>query len=125
MTRHSSSFGRRALALPLGVAVVSALAFLPGTASAQPDAPSAPAARQATSDGSAMSYVVNLRKGHGDRTAKYVKKAIAKAGGQVVIAYDQIGVIVAHSSDPDFAKKIRGVKGVQSAGATRTAPLSA
>ncbi|MEV0441108.1 S8 family serine peptidase [Streptomyces spectabilis] len=125
MTRHSSSFGRRALALPLGVAVVSALAFLPGTASAQPDAPSAPATQRATADGSAMSYVVNLRKGHGDRTAKYVKKAIAKAGGQVVIAYDQIGVIVVHSSDPGFAKKIRGVKGVQSAGATRTAPLSA
>ena len=54
-----------------------------------------------------------------------MKKAIAKAGGTVVIAYDRIGVIVVHSSNPDFAKTIRGSKGVDSAGATRTAPLSA
>ncbi|MGA4842793.1 S8 family serine peptidase [Streptomyces sp. G45] len=137
MTQHSGNSGRtgrsgprarRALALPLGVAVVSALAFLPGTAAAQPDAPAAPAAAGATAADTAaagtMSYVVNVRKGHGG-SVKHVRKAIAKAGGTVVIAYDKIGVIVAHSSDPDFAKTIRKAKGVQSAGATRTAPLSA
>ncbi|WP_371529942.1 S8 family serine peptidase [Streptomyces sp. NBC_01283] len=125
---------RRVLALPLGMAVASAVAFLPGTASAQPDA----AAQQnspvssvasALADGTSMSYVVNVRAGHGGspsgKTSAYVKKAIAEAGGTVVIAYDRIGVIVVHSSDADFAKKIRGVKGVASAGATRTAPLSA
>ncbi|EPH46936.1 S8 family serine peptidase [Streptomyces aurantiacus] len=133
MTSHSTRskpLARRALALPLGVAVVSALAFLPGTASAQPDAPAAPAAAgsgvlAAAADGSSMSYVVNIRTGQGSWAAKYVKKAIAKAGGKVVISYDRIGVVVVHSANPDFAKTIRKVKGVQSAGATRTAPLSA
>ncbi|MFH8796202.1 S8 family peptidase [Streptomyces sp. NPDC017941] len=132
MTSHRTPLARRALALPLGVAVVSALAFLPGTASAQPDAPAAPAAAgtgagvlAAAAEGSSMSYVVNLRTGHGSWSSGHVKKAIAKAGGKVVISYDKIGVIVVHSANPDFAKQIRKVKGVQSAGATRTAPLSA
>ncbi|MFD9883528.1 S8 family serine peptidase [Streptomyces alboflavus] len=135
-SKHTSGTGRagrRAVALPLGVAVISALAFLPGTASAQSDAPAAPSAPAApgvgvlaaAADGSTMSYVVNVRTGQGGWAAKYVKKAIAKADGKVVIAYDKIGVIVVHSANPDFAKTIRKVKGVQSAGATRTAPLSA
>ncbi|MFF1710507.1 S8 family serine peptidase [Streptomyces sp. NPDC058268] len=125
---------RRVLALPLGMAVASAVAFLPGTASAQPDAAAqqnspVSSAVSALADGTSMSYVVNVRAGHGGspsgKTSADVKKAIAKAGGTVVIAYDRIGVIVVHSSDADFAKKIRGAKGVASAGATRTAPLSA
>ncbi|MEW2391375.1 S8 family serine peptidase [Streptomyces venezuelae] len=120
---------RRALALPLGVALVSAVAFLPGTASARPAGiPDAPASvPQAlglpTADAASMSYVVNVRPGKG--SSERAKKAIAKAGGDVVIAYDRIGVIVVHSANPDFAKTIRKVKGVDSAGATRTAPLSA
>ncbi|MEU1022540.1 S8 family serine peptidase [Streptomyces sp. NPDC005904] len=121
---------RRALALPLGVAVASAVAFLPGPAPARPAAvPDAPAsaAASATSassaDAASMSYVVNVRPGKG--TSARVKKAIARAGGDVVIAYDRIGVIVVHSANPDFAATIRAVKGVDSAGATRTAPLSA
>ncbi|WP_223832757.1 S8 family serine peptidase [Streptomyces venezuelae] len=120
---------RRALALPLGVALVSAVAFLPGTASARPAGiPDAPASVSAalglpSADAASMSYVVNVRPGKG--SAERAKKAIAKAGGDVVIAYDRIGVIVVHSADPDFAKTIRKVKGVDSAGATRTAPLSA
>ncbi|MFD6434386.1 S8 family serine peptidase [Streptomyces venezuelae] len=120
---------RRALALPLGAALVSAVAFLPGTASARPAAvPDAPASvSQAlglpAADAASMSYVVNVRPGKG--SSERAKKAIAKAGGDVVIAYDRIGVIVVHSADPDFAKTIRKVKGVDSAGATRTAPLSA
>lgn len=40
-------------------------------------------------------------------------------------SYDQIGVIVVHSSNPGFGKEIRAVRGVQSAGATRTTPLTA
>ncbi|QES45813.1 peptidase S8 [Streptomyces venezuelae] len=117
------------MALPLGVALVSAVAFLPGTASARPAGiPDAPASVSAalglpSADAASMSYVVNVRPGKG--SAERAKKAIAKAGGDVVIAYDRIGVIVVHSADPDFAKTIRKVKGVDSAGATRTAPLSA
>ncbi len=118
---HLGSRRRRAIALPAGLALTASLGFLPvGAASAAPvdDVPAAVA-----TDGPKLSYVVNVKGGHG--TAKTVKKAIAKAGGSVVISYDQIGVIVVHSQNPDFAKTIRKVRGVESAGATRTAPLAA
>ncbi|MCZ9344969.1 peptidase S8, partial [Streptomyces sp. TRM76130] len=45
------------------------------------------------------------------------------AGGTIVMSYDRIGVVVVHASDPDFAESVRRAPGVQSAGATRTAPL--
>ncbi|MFF8946286.1 S8 family serine peptidase [Streptomyces sp. NPDC014864] len=110
---------RRALAVPLGMAMASALAFLPNvTASAAPAAPAAPAA-----DATSLSYVVNVRPGHG--VSASVQEAIARAGGTVVTSYDRIGVIVVHSSNPDFAKVVRTARGVESAGATRTAPLPA
>ncbi|GAA3307114.1 S8 family serine peptidase [Streptomyces cinereospinus] len=109
---------RRALVFPVGTAMATALAFLPnGTASAAQ--PAAPVAADATS----LSYVVNVGPGHG--APAQVKKAIAEAGGTVVMAYDQIGVIVVHSADPGFATAVRTVRGVQSVGATRTAPLPA
>jgi subtilisin family serine protease len=118
---HLGSRRRRVLALPAGLALTASLGFLPtGAASAAP-AEEVPATVAA--DGPKLSYVVNVK--GGNSTAKSVKKAIAKAGGSVVIAYDQIGVIVVHSQNPDFAKTIRKAKGVQSAGATRTAPLAA
>ncbi|MCS0603184.1 S8 family serine peptidase [Streptomyces sp. LP11] len=108
---------RRALAVPAGMALATALAFLPNvTASAADSAPAA-----ATADGPALSYVVNVTPGHA--VSARVGKAITRAGGSVVIAYDRIGVIVAHSADPGFAQRIRAVRGVQSAGATRNAPL--
>ncbi|MCF2436769.1 hypothetical protein LV779_32145 [Streptomyces thinghirensis] len=82
---------------------------------------SAQAAPSASADSaSSLSYVVNVRPGHGP--SAHVKRAIAKAGGTIVTSYDRIGVIVVHSSDPDFAKSVPA-RGVQSAGATRTAPL--
>ncbi|MET9764062.1 S8 family serine peptidase [Streptomyces sp. NPDC006372] len=108
---------RRAVAIPAGMAMATALAFLPNTAATAAD--QAPAAVSA--DATPLSYVVNVKAGHG--TSAYVKKAVGKAGGTIVTSYDQIGVIVAHSSNPDFAKTVRKVRGVQSAGATRTAPL--
>ena len=111
---------RRAAAIPAGMAMATALAFLPNTAAtAAEDAPAPAAAARA--DATPLSYVVNVRPGHG--TSAYVKKAVVKAGGTIVTSYDQIGVIVVHSSNADFAKTIRTVRGVQSAGATRTAPL--
>ncbi|MEU0729324.1 S8 family serine peptidase [Streptomyces sp. NPDC006140] len=110
---------RRAVAIPAGMALATALAFLPNTAATAAD--EAPA--KVSADATSLSYVVNVKPGHG--TSAYVKKAVAKAGGTIVTSYDQIGVIVVHSSNPDFAKSIRAVRGVQSAGATRTAPLPA
>ncbi|MER7487898.1 S8 family serine peptidase [Streptomyces sp. NPDC126497] len=110
---------RRALVVPAGMAMATALAFLPHTtATAAPaDAPRA----TASADAAPLSYVVNVKGGHG--TSAHVKKAIGKAGGTIVTSYDKIGVIVVHSSNADFAKTIRTVRGVQSAGATRNAPL--
>ncbi|MFI5570521.1 S8 family peptidase [Streptomyces sp. NPDC051740] len=110
---------RRALAIPAGMAMATALAFLPNTAATAAPAAEQPAA--ASADATPLSYVVNVKGGHG--TSAHVKKAIGKAGGTIVTSYDKIGVIVVHSSNADFAKTIRTVRGVQSAGATRTAPL--
>ncbi|NUS76167.1 MAG: S8 family serine peptidase [Streptomyces sp.] len=107
---------RRTMAVPVGMAMATALAFLPNvSASAAEEAPAAEA--------TALSYVVNVSPGHG--LSKHVKKAIAEAGGTVVTSYDQIGVVVVHSANPDFAKILRTVRGVQSAGNTRNAPLPA
>ncbi|MEU1788763.1 S8 family serine peptidase [Streptomyces sparsogenes] len=112
---------RRALAaVPAGLALTASLVLLPQAASAIPRG--APAST-ATADGPTLSYVVNTATDRG--TVGAVKKAITAAHGTVVTAYEPIGVIVARSGDPDFARTIRQVRGVQSAGATRTAPLTA
>ncbi|MER6998356.1 S8 family serine peptidase [Streptomyces sp. NPDC000410] len=118
---HLRSSRTRAIALPAGLALTASLGILPAGAATAAPADEVPAVVAA--DGPKLSYVVNTNGGHS--TAKSVKRAIVKAGGTVVIAYDQIGVIVVHSQNPDFAKTIRTVKGVTSAGATRTKPLAA
>ncbi|WP_329617065.1 S8 family serine peptidase [Streptomyces brevispora] len=116
---HLGSRRTRAMALPVGLALTVSLGFLPtGAATASP-VHGRPAA--AATDGPKLSYVVNTRGGQG--TVKQVRKAVEQAGGTVVIAYDRIGVLVVHSQNPDFAQSIRRVKGVDSAGATRTNPI--
>ncbi|MEU9213170.1 S8 family serine peptidase [Streptomyces sp. NPDC048415] len=115
---HLRSRRRLALAVPVVLSLTASLGFLPGAASAAPL--TAPAAT--TADGPNLAYVVNTKADH--QTIESVKKAITAAGGSVVIAYEQIGVIVVHSANPDFGKQIRAVRGVQSAGATRTSPLT-
>ncbi|WNZ12628.1 S8 family serine peptidase [Streptomyces sp. 11x1] len=113
---------RRLTAIPLGMAMATALLVVPDiTASAAESAGSAGSAGQ--SDAPGLSYVVNVRAGHGP--SAHVKKAIAEAGGTIVTSYDRIGVVVVHSTNPGFAAEIREVRGVRSAGATRTAPLPA
>lgn len=114
---HLASGRRRALALTAGLALLASLGFLPGSATAEPLGGSARAT------GPDLSYVVNTRTDH--RTIAAVQHAISRAGGSVVTTYDKVGVIVVHSADPDFATTIRRVRGVDSAGATRTAPLPA
>ncbi|MFG3344597.1 S8 family serine peptidase [Streptomyces sp. NPDC048018] len=118
---HLGSRRGRVLALPAGLALTASLGFLPSGAASAAELSDAPTATVAT-DGPKLSYVVNV--GNGRWTAASVKKAIAAAGGEVVVSYDRIGVIVVHSQNPDFAKTIRTARGVISAGATRTAPLS-
>ncbi|MCX4574100.1 S8 family serine peptidase [Streptomyces sp. NBC_01571] len=116
---HLRSRRRLALAVPVVLSLTASLGFLPGAASAAPLTASA----ATRADGPNLAYVVNTRTDH--RTIASVERAITAAGGSVVIAYEQIGVIVVHSADPDFGRRIRAVRGVQSAGATRTAPLAA
>ncbi|WP_326691327.1 MULTISPECIES: S8 family serine peptidase [unclassified Streptomyces] len=112
---------RRILALPLGLVLTASLG-LAGAAAANAqnagddDAPKAKA-------GEKLSYVVNTETDPG--TVERVKKEIRKADGKVVTAYKKIGVIVAHSTNPEFGQTLRAVDGVDSAGATRTAPLKA
>ncbi|MGW1541830.1 S8 family serine peptidase [Streptomyces sp. NPDC002309] len=114
---HLRSRRRLALAVPVVLSLTASLGFLPASATAAPY--TEPAAR--TADSPQLAYVVNTKT---DRhTLASVRKAIATAGGTVVTTYDRIGVIVAHSANPDFGAQIREARGVQSAGATRTAPL--
>ncbi|MFF5916749.1 S8 family serine peptidase [Streptomyces flavochromogenes] len=119
---HLGSRRGRALALPVGLALTASLGFLPSGAASAAELSDAPATATVATNGPKLSYVVNVAGGRW--TAASVKKAIAAAGGEVVVAYDQIGVIVVHSQNPEFAKTIRKARGVVSAGSTRTAPLS-
>ncbi|MFD5589226.1 MULTISPECIES: S8 family serine peptidase [unclassified Streptomyces] len=116
---HLRSRRRLALAVPVVMSLTASLGFLPAVASA---APHAQTTAQATSAGT-LAYVVNTRTD--PRTIASVRQAIAAHGGSVVATYARIGVFVVHSANPDFGKEIRAVRGVQSAGATRTTPLSA
>ncbi|WOX08703.1 S8 family serine peptidase [Streptomyces sp. N50] len=111
---------RLALAVPVVLSLTASLGFLPSAASAVPIAETGTTAQAA--DAPNLAYVVNTRLDH--RTINSVKKAINAAGGTIVVTYEKIGVIVVHSANPDFGVRIRAVRGVQSAGATRTAPLS-
>jgi subtilisin family serine protease len=104
--------------MPLGLVLTASLGLAGAAVASGQDAPASP-----KKDGEKLSYVVNTAADAG--TVKRVKKEIAKADGKVVTAYEQIGVIVAHSSNAKFGETMRSVKGVETAGATRTAPLEA
>ncbi|MYW66632.1 S8 family serine peptidase [Streptomyces sp. SID8379] len=117
---HLPARRRMALALPIGIALTASFGFLPSAVAAPAD--SAPVKASSTSDGS-LAYVVNTRSTDA-RTIASVGRAISAAGGSIVETYAKIGVFVVHSANPDFGKQIRAVKGVATAGATRTAPLS-
>lgn len=56
------------------------------------------------------------------QTAQVVS-AVSSNGGAVYAAYDAIGVLVVHSTNADFAGRMRTVTGVQKVGATRTSDL--
>jgi subtilisin family serine protease len=104
--------------MPLGLVLTVSLGLAGAAVANGQDAPAS-----SKKDGEKLSYVVNTAADAG--TIKRVKKEIAKADGKVVTAYEKIGVIVAHSSNAEFGDKMRAVKGVDTAGATRTAPLKA
>ncbi|MCX5192733.1 S8 family serine peptidase [Streptomyces sp. NBC_00249] len=120
------------LAAALGAALTfGAPAALAGTAPVSPSAPSAPAAaapkaaapasQSATWAAGTRAYLVLTTPG--DSSA--VRSAVTANGGTVFSSFDQIGVIVAHSSSGTFATTMRGVSGVQGVGATRTSDVPA
>ncbi|MER5444036.1 S8 family serine peptidase [Streptomyces sp. NPDC002764] len=117
---HLRSRRRLALAVPVVLSLTASLGFLPAAAQA---APRTESATRAAVGADTYAYLVNTKTD--PYTIKSVKAAIKAAGGSIVVSYDKIGVIVVHSTDLDFAKKIRGVRGVQSAGASRTSPVQA
>ncbi|WP_181766809.1 S8 family peptidase [Streptomyces albidus (ex Kaewkla and Franco 2022)] len=104
--------------MPLGLVLTASLGLAGAAVANGQDAPAS-----SKKDGETLSYVVNTKADAG--TIKRVKKEIAKADGKVVTAYKQIGVIVAHSANAKFGDTMRAVDGVDTAGATRTAPLKA
>jgi subtilisin family serine protease len=107
---------RRTSAFALGLVLAASLTVLP-------DAPAARAQQEpGAADEGKLSYLINTSTDHA--TLERVTEEIEKAGGTVVTAYARIGVVVAHSADPGFGAAMRAVEGVDSAGATRTAPLS-
>ncbi|MFF4331089.1 S8 family serine peptidase [Streptomyces sp. NPDC048387] len=125
------------VAAALGAALAfGAPAALAGTApvgpsgSTVPVAPKAPKAPKASAPASSQSatWVAGTRAylvitTPGDSSA--VRAAVTANGGTVFSYFDQIGVIVAHSSSASFAATLRGVSGVQQVGATRTSDVPA
>jgi len=121
----SRSFGTRRLSA--GLAVVALAFTTAGAATAAQAAPYTPAGSTtaAAEPGPLMNYVVNTKANW--LHVKRVEQAVKAAGGTVVQSYDQIGVVIAQSTNPDFRTDVRaGHNGrdVQSVGATRTVAVS-
>ncbi|TDD29398.1 peptidase S8 [Kribbella turkmenica] len=118
MTRSSRS---RRLTAGLAAAGLALTALGATTANAVPAADRATVA----APGPLMNYVVNSKASPGH--VRKVEKAVEAAGGTVLQAYSQLGVVVAQSTNPDFKSAVRAGKygrEVQSVGATRTAAVS-
>ncbi len=79
-----------------------------------------PAPGTATTDGPLMSYVVNTL----PADTSLGERAVAAARGTVVATWPQIGVVVAQSTSTGFTAGVQAQPGVQSAGVTRTAPVT-
>lgn len=108
----------------LGVAVATAAALIApaGWSAAATSATSSPTSATTAATGPLLSYVVNTRANHGQ--VQKAEREIAAAGGTVLIGYEEIGVIVARSADPAFAANLRGLPGIDSVGASRTAAIA-
>jgi subtilisin family serine protease len=112
---HRLAAHRRLSAGLAAATLVATAGLTAGTAQAAPP----------EDDGPLMNYVVNTRANHGQ--VQKAERAIRAAGGTVVQTWQQIGVVIAQSTNPDFRTDVRrGGHGnaVQSVGATRTAAVS-
>ncbi len=121
MTRPTTRW--RATFAVASVAAIGAALFS-GTASASTEAASTPVPI-VTPDGVVFSYLLNTKVANPGQT-NVVSNAVRKAGGVVVQAWPQIGVVVAHSDRSAFRADVAKVAGnaLESVGATRTVPVS-
>lgn len=104
-------------------AVVSLGILLPTTANADEVGRHSPPTVEIVR-GAVMNYAINASTANRGQTKK-VERAVAAAGGHVVQSYPEIGVVIAQSDNTLFAEGVAAQKGVESVGATRTAPVSA
>ncbi|HVK19908.1 MAG TPA: S8 family serine peptidase [Actinokineospora sp.] len=103
-------FSRSRLRVLGGAVVIAAITGL-AAATLQP-ATAAPIA----ADGPVAHFVVLGPQGHGFEKAE---AAVTASGGTIVKSWPQIGVVVASSANPEFAKVVRAKPGVTGAGATQ------
>ncbi|MFT2816710.1 S8 family serine peptidase [Leifsonia sp. A12D58] len=128
MFNRSTSHPRSRRGLAAGIALTAALGatlLVPSVAFAAPDTkgkPGKPPVIQPV-PGPLMNYTVNVTKANHGQTKK-VERAIEAAGGAVIESYDEIGVVIAQSSNAVFSQMLASEKAVESVGATRTAPVS-
>ncbi|WP_245851847.1 S8 family peptidase [Mobilicoccus massiliensis] len=122
---------RKAVPCALAALVLTPIAWTSAPATAGPrlesaatrvtERPSTPMA-QIPRAGRTASYLVDLRDtSRADRLAGH--KAVTAAGGRVVVAWPEIGVLVVQSRDTSFLTKIRRAKVVAAVGATRSIPV--
>ncbi|WP_395692133.1 S8 family peptidase [Nocardioides sp.] len=78
-----------------------------------------------TPDGAVSSYLLNARTTNANQVQR-VERAVTEAGGTVVQAWPQIGVVVAHATTSTFREDVKDeARGsLLSVGATRTVPVS-
>lgn len=114
------SHTRRALAVATATALaLTAFGSVAGNAADEPESTPVPIV---TPDGALFSYVVNTKR-EGGRDTRLAIKAVTRAGGVVVQAWPQIGVVVAHSANGSFRQDVLAadrVGVIESVGATRT-----
>ncbi|MFF2120886.1 S8 family serine peptidase [Kitasatospora sp. NPDC058184] len=121
-----------ALATPTAFATAATTTTTPTV----PGAVSAPAAQVPAAQAPAVPAAAGGAAGWAAGTRAYLvisapadiaaaKAAVAAKGGTVFSSYDQIGVIVAHSTSAGFAAALRTVTGIQQVGATRTSDVPA
>ncbi|WP_328994384.1 S8 family serine peptidase [Kribbella sp. NBC_01245] len=105
---------------PLAAIAAAALVTVTALAAPIPTASATGASGQQISAGLRAYFVITA-----PGATAAAGNAVKAGGGTVYAAYDAIGVIVAHSTAPDFATKVRAAQGVQKVGATRTSDIPA
>jgi subtilisin family serine protease len=121
-----TSMSRTAAGIAAAALLGAGLGVVPGTAASGITAGDGPASTPvpiASPEGAVTSYLLNARH-PGRLQTELVKLAVQVAGGVVVQAWPQIGVVVAHSTNGDFRADVMQGRVVSSVGATRTVPVT-